>query len=217
MKNHLTNVSNQLSLAIHSTDNTFGFAYRKKSNFETDNLFIKKFDKDLCNNLIVDFNEFIPKENLERVNKISVSIGPGNFNASRLIVVLARTISQQINCPLESFSSFELMSKRIALKNNIYKLNNSFWIYKKLKRKGFIAGKYEVCISEKENKKLMLKETVIPKVVQELNNKELNFQANYDDKEDLRELLNLSNKNLNISNFNSWKNVLPLYPISPIN
>ena len=217
MQNHLTNISNQLTLAIHSTDNTFGFAYRKKSNLETDNLFIKKFDKDLCNNLIVDFNEFIPKENLERVNKISVSIGPANFNASRLIVVLARTISQQRNCPLESFSSFELMSKRIALRNNIYKKNKSFWIYKKLKRKGFIAGKYEVCISEKENKKLVLEEKVIPKVVQELDNKELNFQANYDDKEDLKELLNLSNKNLNISNLNSWENVLPLYPISPIN
>ena len=217
MKNHLTNISNQLTLAIHSTDNTFGFAYRIKNNLETDNLFLKKFDKDLCNNLIVDFNKFIPKENLERVNKISVSIGPANFNASRLIVVLARTISQQINCPLESFSSFELMSKRIALKNKIYQQNNSFWIYKKLKRKGFIAGKYEVCISEKENKKLVLEEKVIPKVVQELDNKELNFQANYDDKEDLKELLNLSNKNLNISNLNSWENVFPLYPISPIN
>jgi len=63
----------------------------------------------------------------------------------------------------------------------------------------------------------MLQEKVIPKVVQELNNKETNFQANYDDKEDLKELLNLSNKNLNISNLNSWENVLPLYPISPIN
>ena len=217
MHNHLTNISNQLTLAIHSTDNTFGFAYRKTSNFESDNIFITKFENDLCNNLIVDFKKFIPKENLERINKISVSIGPANFNASRLIVVLARTISQQINCPLESFSSFELMSKRIALKNNIYKHNNSFWIYKKLKRKGFIAGKYEVCISEEDNKKLVLKEKVIPKVVQELDNKQLNFQANYDDKEDLKELLNLSNKNLNISNFNSWENVLPLYPISPIN
>ena len=217
MQNHLTNISNQLTLAIHSTDNTFGFAYRKKSNLETDNLFIKKFDKDLCNNLIADFNEFIPKENLKRVKKISVSIGPANFNASRLIVVLARTISQQINCPLESFSSFELMSKRIALRNNIYKHNKSFWIYKKLKRKGFIAGKYKVCISEKENKKLVLKEKVIPKVVQALDNKEPNFQANYDDEADLKELLNLSNNNLKLSHFKSWEKVLPLYPISPIN
>ena len=217
MQNQLTNISNQLTLAIHSTDNTYGFAYRKKSDFDSDNFFINKFDNDLCNNLIVDFNKFITKENLERVNKISVSIGPANFNASRLIVVLARTISQQINCPLESFSSFELMSKRIALRNNIYKKNKSFWIYKKLKRKGFIAGKYEVCISEQDNKKLMLKEKVIPKVVQELDNKETNFHANYEDKEDLKELLNLPNKKQKISKFNSWEKVLPLYPISPIN
>ena len=76
--------------------------------------FIKKFDNDLCNNLINDLNKFISKENLQKINKISVSIGPANFNASRLIVVLARAISQQTNSPLESFSSFEIMSKRIA-------------------------------------------------------------------------------------------------------
>jgi len=106
--------------------------------------FIKKFDNDLCNNLINDLNKFISKENLQKINKLSVSIGPANFNASRLIVVLARTISQQINCPLDSFSSFEIMAKRIASKNNIFTNKKSFWIYKKLKRKGFIAGKYEI-------------------------------------------------------------------------
>ena len=68
---------------------------------EYDELFIKRFDNDLCNNLIDDFNKFISKENLQKVNKISVSIGPANFNASRLIVVLARTISQQIDCEAE--------------------------------------------------------------------------------------------------------------------
>ena len=98
---------NYSSLVIHSTDNSFGFGYRKYNNLETDELFIKKFDNDLCNNLIEDFNKFISKENLQKVNKISVSIGPANFNASRLIVVLARTISQQINCPLDSFSSLK--------------------------------------------------------------------------------------------------------------
>ena len=107
-------------LAIHSTDNSFSFGYRKNNNLGADEFFIKKFDNDLCNNLINDFNKFISKENLEKVTKISVSIGPANFNASRLIVVLARTLSQQINCPLDSFSSFEIMAKRIASKNNIF-------------------------------------------------------------------------------------------------
>jgi tRNA A37 threonylcarbamoyladenosine modification protein TsaB len=205
------------TLVIHSTDNSFCFGYRKNNTLESDKLFIKKFDNDLCNNLINDLNKFISKENLQKINKLSVSIGPANFNASRLIVVLARTISQQINCPLNSFSSFEIMAKRIASKNDIFTNKKSFWIYKKLKRKGFIAGKYEICHKEKNSSDLVIRETVLPKVVKELNSAELTFEANYDDKEDLKELLDLANKNLLNSNVESWRKVLPLYTISPIN
>ena len=208
---------NYNTLVIHSTDTSFGFGFRKNNDAGSDELFIKEFDKDLCNNLIVDFNKFISKENLQKVSKISVSIGPANFNASRLIVVLARTISQQINCPLDSFSSFEIMAKRIALKNNIFMNKKLFWIYKKLKRKGFIAGKYQICNKEKNSSDLVIRETVLPKVVKELDITELTFEANYDDKKDLKELLDLANKNLLNSNVNSWRKVLPLYPMSPIN
>jgi len=217
MTNKLKQRENYPTLAIHSTDNSFGFGYRKNNTHESDELFIKQFENDFCNNLINDLNKFISKENLKNINKLSVSIGPANFNASRLIVVLARTISQQINCPLDSFSSFEIMAKRIASKNNIFTNQKSFWIYKKLKRKGFIAGKYEICHNEKKFSDLIIREKVSPKVVKELESKELSFEANYDDEEDLKELLDLSNKNLLNSNFDSWKKVLPLYPISPIN
>jgi len=135
MTSKLEQRENYPSLVIHSTEDSFGFGYRKNNKLESDQLFIKKFDKDLCNNLINDLNQFISKEDLQKLNKLSISIGPSNFNASRLIVVLARTISQQINCPLDSFSSFEIMAKRIASKNNILTNKKSFWIYKKLKRK----------------------------------------------------------------------------------
>ena len=204
-------------LAIHSTDNSFGFGYRKNNSPKSDEFFIKKFDNDLCNNLIFDFNKFISKENLQKVNTISVSIGPANFNASRLIVVLARTISQQINCPLESFSAFEIMAKRIASTNNISKINHSFWIYKKLKRKGYIAGKYEICQNDEKNSDILIRETVLPKIIQDFERREPSFEADYEDQEDLKELLDLSNKNLFNASINSWKKVLPLYPISPIN
>jgi len=208
---------NYNTLVIHSTDISFGFGFRKNNNAGSDELLIKEFDKDLCNNLIVDFNKFISKENLQKVSKISVSIGPANFNASRLIVVLARTISQQINCPLDSFSSFEIMAKRIALKNNIFINKKLFWIFKKLKRKGFIAGKYEIYDGAQNNGDLSIREILSPKVIKELDSKELFFQAHYDDKEDLKEFLDLANKNLLNSNVDSWRKVLPLYPISPIN
>ena len=217
MINKIQQRGNYPVLVIHSTDNSFGFGYRKNNNLESDELFIKKFDNDLCNNLINDLNKFISKENLQKIKKLSVSIGPANFNASRLVVVLARTISQQINCPLDSFSAFEIMAKRIASKNNIFKNKKSFWIYKKLKRKGLIAGKYEIYQKEKSSSDLVIRETVLPKVFKALESKEITFEANYDDKEDLKELLNLANKNLFSSNLDSWKKVLPLYPISPIN
>tara|TARA_B100000886_G_scaffold1993_1_gene1345 strand:+ start:178 stop:831 length:654 start_codon:yes stop_codon:yes gene_type:complete len=217
MKDNLKLRLNYPLLGIHSTDNSFCFGYRKSNNVESDELFVKQFDNDLCNNLIVEFNKFIPKENLKKVKKISVSIGPANFNASRLIVVLARTISQQINCPLESFSSFELMAKRIASNNNIFTNKQSFWIYKKLKRKGFIAGKYEIYHDKENNADLVIREKITPKVVRELESKELFFEANYKDEEDLRELLDLANKYLPNTNVNSWENVIPLYPVSPVN
>ena len=109
------------------------------------------------------------------------------------------------------------MAKRIASKNNIFTNKKSFWIYKKLKRRGFIAGKYEIFHNEKNPSDLVIQETVLPKVVTEIESKELSFEANYDDREDLKELLDLSNKNLLNCNVDSWKKVLPLYPISPIN
>ncbi len=217
MTNKFNHGENYSTLVIHSTDNSFGFGYRKNNDQESDELFIKKFDNDLCNNLVNDLNKFISKEYLQKINKLSVSIGPANFNASRLIVVLARTISQQINCPLDSFSSFEIMAKRIASNNNILKSKKSFWIFKNLKRKGFIAGKYEIYSNEKNSSDLIIQETILPKVFKELDNKELSFEATYDDKKDLKELLDLSNKNLLNSNIDSWKKVLPLYPFSPIN
>jgi len=97
------------------------------------------------------------------------------------------------------------MAKRIASKNNILKNKKSFWIFKNLKRKGFIAGKYEICVNEKNSSDLIIRETFLPKVVNKLDSAELSFEATYDDKKDLKELLDLSNKNLLNSNIESWK------------
>ena len=86
-----------------------------------------------------------------------------------------------------------------------------------MKRQGLIAGKYKICHKEIISSDLVIRETVLPKIVKELDSKQITFEANYDDKEDLKELLNLANKNLLNSNLDSWRKVLPLYPISPIN
>ena len=68
MTNKLKQIENYPTLVIHSTDNSFGFGYRKNNNLESDEFYIKKFDNDLCNNLIRDLNKFIYKENLQKIN-----------------------------------------------------------------------------------------------------------------------------------------------------
>ena len=59
MTNKLKQGVNYPTLVIHSTDNSFGFGYRKNDNLESDELFIKKFDNNLCNNLVNDLKKFI--------------------------------------------------------------------------------------------------------------------------------------------------------------
>ena len=66
MTHNLKRGENFSTLVIHSTDNSFGFGYRKNNNNESDEFFLKKFDNDLCNNLIIELNNFISKENLQK-------------------------------------------------------------------------------------------------------------------------------------------------------
>ena len=205
-------------LAIHSTNNHFGFACKEiNNNNSNEDFFIRKFNRDLSNNLIFDLAEFLSERSFKCIERISVSIGPANFNATRLIVVLARTISQQVKCPLDYYSSFRIMAKRIAITNDIYKKNKSFWILNSLKNKGYIAGKYMISLDPHENVELTIKELIKPKLYKDIENIKIYFSGDYDTKDDLKELLNLSLENHNNSTFKSWKDVLPIYPISPVN
>ena len=76
--------SDKYILAIHSTNNYFGFAYRliNESN-QSEKFLIKKFDRDLANNLIFDLGEFLSGRSFQSIERISVSNGPANFNATR--------------------------------------------------------------------------------------------------------------------------------------
>ena len=106
------------------------------------------------------------------------------------------------------------MAKRIAMKNNYNIDKQTFWIFTKLKKRGYIAGKYEVNNSEKVQGNFFIDETIIPQLFDNIKTKEPAFQAEYDDIEDLRELLKLSIKKTNPK---SWEKVIPIYPLSPIN
>ena len=210
--------NNKFILAIHSTIDCFGFGYKdlKRNNF-IDIFSIKKLDKDLSKNLISTLDEFLYQKRIDSIERISISIGPANFNASRQIVVCARAISQQLNCSLDQYSSFKIMAKRIAIKNNFLVNNQDFWIIKKLKRRGYLAGKYKIKNFDNNNSHLHIKEIVSPKLYKDFIQKEIQFEAEYDIKDELKQLLELSASNYKNQVPNHWKNVLPIYPIEPVN
>ena len=204
-------------LAIHSTNNFFGFGYKDLKNTTKDYFSIKKLDKDLSKNLINTLAEFLDNKRLDSIARISISIGPANFNASRQIVVCARAMSQQLNCSLDKYSSFRIMAKRIAIKNEIYKNNQHFWIIKRLKARGYIAGKYRINNLNNVNSNLHIDEVIMPKLYKKFIKREAYFEAEYNIEDEIKELLELSTRNHENLIRNHWANVLPIYPIEPVN
>ena len=210
--------NNKFILAIHSTNDLFGFGYKDLNNNATkDNFSINKLDKDLSKNLISTLAEFLNTKKFESIERISISVGPANFNASRQIVVCARAISQQLNCSLDKYSSFKIMAKRIAIKNEILDNNQYFWIIKRLKNRGYIAGKYRINILNNVNSDLYIEEVISPKLYKQFLKKEAYFEAEYDIEDELKQLLELSTRNHKKLIKNHWSNVLPIYPIEPVN
>jgi len=212
------NINNKFILAIHSTNDSFGFGYKDlNNNIIKDNLSIKKLDKDLSKNLVSTLAEFLNKKRFESIARISISIGPANFNASRQIVVCARAISQQLNCSLDKYSSFKIMAKRIAIKNEIFENNEHFWIIKRLKTRGYIAGKYRINNFNNVNSNFYIEEVITPKLYKKFIKEEAYFEAEYDIEDELKQLLELSARNHKNLIKNHWENVLPIYPIKPVN
>jgi len=204
-------------LAIHSTNNFFGFGYKDLKNTTKDYFSIKKLDKDLSKNLINTLAEFLDNKRLDSIARISISIGPANFNASRQIVVCARAMSQQLNCSLDKYSSFKIMAKRLAIKNEILDNNQHFWIIKRLKARGYIAGKYRIDNLNATNSNLYIEEIISPKLYKNFIKKEASFEAEYDIEDELKQLLQLSTRNHENQIQNHWANVLPIYPLEPVN
>ena len=86
-----------------------------------------------------------------------------------------------------------------------------------LRNRGYIAGKYIVDLSLNDSYNSIINEIIKPKLYKEINYKNKYFEVDYDTKDDLIELLELSYENHNKSVLNSWEDVLPIYPISAIN
>ncbi len=216
MQNFHTSNSKYL-LALHSSSESFGIAIKDIENKEA---IIKSevfnIGRSLSNKLFSCIEKILPRKFWKQIIRISVVKGPGSFTSTRLTISMARTIAQQIDCPLDSLSSFHLMAQRIYKDLKVDKISNPFWIKDKLPRRGVIAGQYDFIKYHEESNYYEFNEIVTPHLIK--NEKVIypSIQYSHNIEKDIISLINFS-QNCQILRVNSnWIKTLPIYPTSPV-
>ena len=216
MQNFHTSKSKYL-LALHSCSESFGIAVKNIENPET---IIKSevfnIGRSLSNKLFSCIEKILPRQFWKQIIRISVAKGPGSFTSTRLTISMARTMAQQINCSLDSISSFHLMAPRLYKDLNQKQTYNQFWIKDILPRRGVVAGKYQLIKVDKDSNFHEFNELVYPQLIK--NEKEINpsIKASNNIEKDIISLINFSQHCQNRKVISHWEKTLPIYPTSPI-
>ena len=216
MQNFHTSKSKYL-LALHSCSDSFGIAVMDITNPEAIiNSEIFNIGRSLSNMLFSCIEKILPRKFWKQIIRISVAKGPGSFTSTRLTISMARTISQQIGCSLDSISSFHLMAPRLYKELTQNKTLEPFWIKDILPRRGIVAGKYQLVKIHNKYNFHEFNELISPQLIKNETEIKPSIKAYNNIEQDIISLINFS---LFCEKFNynsNWKKTLPIYPTSPI-
>jgi len=205
-------------IALHSCTTTLGIAIiDSRSPLTSLNSSIFPIGRNLSNKIISCVEELLPASNWQQLGRIAVSIGPGGFTSTRVTVVMARTLAQQLDCDLDGISSFALMAPRLANSLESTEKKNPFWIAKVLPRRGTVAGKYQIQHCSSINNFEIGLEIEKPHLLQSPLNINPSINASDDVNIDVLQLLRISLLAKNKNKHSQWQKVTPIYPTSPVN
>lgn len=174
---------------------------------------LERFDtgRDLSNRLLPCLESVLPAAEWPRLRRLAVAIGPGGFTSTRLTVVLARTLAQQDDLPLDAISSFLLIARR--LRRGSQPPVDPFWLVQELPRRGRVAGLYGLDpataggVAELERPRLRQAEERLPGDWR---------PAEPCLPEDVAELLAISASRALAGLAAPWQEAVPIYPTSPV-
>ena len=216
MQNFYTSKSRYL-LALHSTSESFGIAVK---NIESKETIIKSevfnIGRALSNKLFSCIETILPRKFWKQIIRISVAKGPGSYTSTRLTISMARTIAQQIDCSLDSMSSFHLMAPRLYKYLDQNQIFNPFWIKDILPRRGIIAGRYQLIKIHKESDFYEFIEIISPQLISKERAINPSIKASSNIEKDIISLINFSEYCQKSNFYSNWRTILPIYPTSPI-
>ena len=173
----------------------------------------------LSNELLPCLEQVLPAERWSEVGRLVVATGPGGFTGTRLTVVLARTLAQQLQVPLHGFSSFLLIARRLARPGGPMQGQPRFWLTQELPRRGTVAG----CYGPDPDSFGGLAELEVPRLFRAAEawpgaagGAEPSHGADVDAGADALELLQLGQLAQAQGLSGPWQPVLPIYPTSPV-
>ncbi len=201
-----------LLLALHSSSETFALAVQVLTDDHPAQVASFPLGRRLSNDLLVCVEELLPADQWPRIGRLVVATGPGGFTGTRLTVVFARTLAQQLAIPLHGYSSFLLMAHRLAAPGQVMAEVPRFWLTQELPRRGVVAGCYgsatNGAMAELEPPRLFRGGEGLPA--------EPRHPAVVDPEPDVLQLLQLGQRAAAAQLPGPWQPVLPLYPTSPV-
>jgi len=201
-------------LALHSSSESFGVGLQRLGAAAPERLETFPLGRSLSNGMFDCLESVLPASAWPQLGRLAVATGPGGFTGTRLTVVLARTLAQQLALPLDGVSSFCLMARRLLNGSEPPGAEGPFWLLQELPRRGVVAGLYGADpgqpggVAELEAPRLhrgseaLAPYPIHPAVVQL--------------PEDVIQLLGIGAANAVEGRDAPWQPVLPLYPTSPV-
>ena len=193
------------ALALHSCSSTLGVALLDRGQCRSAAF---PLARELANGLFDAIAELFPASRWRELSWLVVATGPGSFTGTRLTLVLARTLAQQLQIPLYGYGSLRLIAERRRLE---LASTGPHWIGQTLPQRGVVAGYYGLGAQGVEE---LQAPSLHPGGSASLRG--AFWEAEMLPEQDSRLLLQLGQSLFEQGNLGPWELVLPIYPTSPV-
>ena len=207
-----------LLVALHSSSDCLAVGLQPLAATEPPQVLAFPLGRQLSGALLPCLEQLLPAERWPEIGRLVVATGPGGFTSTRLTVVLARTLAQQLAVPLHGFGSFLPVARRLVRQGPELADVARFWLAQDLPRRGTVAGCYGAdpaalgAIAELQQPRLFLPGEAFAQGLAP----ELILPAAVDAPLDVLELLALGQAAAAQGLAGPWQPVLPIYPTSPV-